>query len=475
MVKNRIFKYLLIVILTIHSIGCKLPKNGHNAVTMKIPENYLNSTDSINSAAIPFKSFSTDPYLQTLIDSALANNQELNIILQDINISKNEIRARKGDYLPFLNIGGGAGIERSGRYTRLGAVDASTDIQENKPIPDPLPNFMIGANASWEIDIWRKLRNLKKAAMLRYLATAEGKNFTVTHIVADIANDYYELITLDIQLDILKNNIEIQKNALEIVKQLKNAAKVTELAVRRFEAEVAKNQSRQFYILQDITETENRINFLVGRFPQPVTRNAASFNSITPTVNVGIPSQLLQNRTDVRRAEQQLAAAKLDVKAAKANFYPTLRITGGIGYQAFDPKFLLNPKSLIYSIGGDLIAPLINRNAIKAYYYSANARQIQSIYNYERTVLNAYIEVANQLANIENLNNSYNLITTQVQALTRSIDISTGLFQSARADYMEVLLTQRDALESKFDLVETKKKQMHAMINIYQALGGGWY
>jgi outer membrane protein, multidrug efflux system len=123
---------------------------------------------------------------------------------------------------------------------------------------------------------------------------------------------------------------------------------------------------------------------------------------------------------------------------------------------------------------GGLAAPLINRNAIKAMYYNANARQVQAVYNYERTILNAYIEVSNQLANINNMKSSYDLRTQQVAALTESIDISTRLFRSARADYMEVLLTQRDALESKFELVETKMQQMHAMINVYQALGGGW-
>ena len=129
---------------------------------------------------------------------------------------------------------------------------------------------------------------------------------------------------------------------------------------------------------------------------------------------------------------------------------------------------------MIYSAAGELVAPLINRNAIKADYYSANSSQIQAIYNYERTILNAYIEVANQQSNIGNLNNSYKLKALQVQALTKSIDISTGLFKSARADYMEVLLTQRDALESKFELIETKKQQMNAMVQMYQVLGGGW-
>jgi outer membrane protein TolC len=129
---------------------------------------------------------------------------------------------------------------------------------------------------------------------------------------------------------------------------------------------------------------------------------------------------------------------------------------------------------LIYSLAGDLVAPLVNRNAIKATYYSANARQIQAIYNYERTILNAYVEVVNQLSKINNMKQSFLLKEREVQALTVSITISNNLFKSARADYMEVLITQRDALESRFELIETKKQQLNAMVNVYQALGGGW-
>ncbi len=129
---------------------------------------------------------------------------------------------------------------------------------------------------------------------------------------------------------------------------------------------------------------------------------------------------------------------------------------------------------MLYALAGDLAAPLINRNAIKALYYSANAKQIQAIYNYEKTVLNAYIEVVNQQSKLSNLQQSYVLKSKEVQALTESITISNDLFSSARADYMEVLLTQRDALESRFELVDTKMKQMQAKVAIYQALGGGW-
>ncbi len=473
---NKIVTYIGIIWLSLIYSACTVPAVVQKKENKEVPANYKDTKDTVNTARIKWRDFFTDPYLNALIDTALRNNQELNIILQDINIAKNEVKARKGAYLPFANIGGGAGFDKSARYTRQGAVDATTDIEPGKPIPDVLPDYLLAANISWEVDIWKKLRNARKSSIYSFLSTTSGKNFMVTHLIAEIANSYYELMALDNQLFIIKQNIEIQLNALAIVRQEKLAAKVTELAVRRFEAEVLKNQSRIFMIQQSIIETEDRINFLVGRFPKPILRNSWTFVDLnTDSIQGGIPAQLLQNRQDIKQAELDLAAARLDVKVAKANFYPTLNITGAIGFEAFNPTYLVSkPESMFYNLGAGLFGPLINRNAIKATYYNANARQIQAAFNYERTILRAYIEVANQLSNISNLKKSYELRAKQVQTLTESIDISTRLFRSARADYMEVLLTQRDALQSKFELIETKQLQMNAKVNIYQALGGGW-
>lgn len=463
-------------LLTVFSLSSCVPALKVRETRKNVPATYAASTDTTDAATIQWQQFFTDPNLRVLIDSALANNQELNIILQEIAIAKNEVRARKGEYLPFIGIVAGAGTEKVGEFTRNGAVEHNLPVHEEQAFPEPLPDFMISARMSWELDIWKKLRNTKQAAVMRYLGTVEGKNFMVTHLVAEIANSYYELMALDNQLEILQNNIAIQQDALEIVKLEKLAAKVTELAVRRFEAEVLKNRSNQYDIQQRIVETENRINFLVGRYPQPVSRNSSAFSNLVPdSIYAGVPAQLLAYRPDIRQAELELAAAKLDVKSAKANFYPSVRLTAGVGLNAFNPSYLTEtPASLLYNVAGDLVAPLINRNAIKAAYANANARQLQAVYDYERTVLNAYVEVVNQLSNIQNLRSSYDLRAQQVDALSSSITISTNLFRSARADYMEVLLTQRDALESKFELVETQKQRMNAMVNVYQALGGGW-
>ncbi|WP_300356104.1 efflux transporter outer membrane subunit [Fluviicola sp.] len=475
-IKNKIGSWVVIAIVAISITACKSLKVASKTENKYTPGAYQSSKDTSNTGTIKWNVFFKDPYLIALIDTALKNNQELNITIQEIAVAQAEVRAKKGEFLPSAGVAVGAGVEKVGRYTRDGAVEENLPITEGQVFPNPLGNFSVGVNASWEVDIWRKLRNARDAAASRYLGTVEGKNFMVTNLVAEISNSYYELMAYDNKLEILKQNLEIQKNALEIVKLQKIAGEVTELAVKKFEAEVYKNQSHLFYLQQQIVEAENRINFLVGRFPQPVIRNSAAFQQMVPdTVYSGIPSQLLQNRPDIRQAELNLSASKLDVKVARANFYPSLRITAGVGYQAFNVKYLItSPQSLLYNIAGDLVAPLINRNALKAKYYSANAKQIQAVYSYEQTILNAYIEVVNRMSKVTNLKNSYDLKQKQVDALTQSITISTNLFKSAKADYMEVLMTQRDAIESKFDLIEIKQEQLSNMVAMYQALGGGW-
>jgi len=477
MLKRRIYQTLTAAGLALAAAACKTPELVQRNVSRTTPATYVGTTtDSTNTARTRWRQFFTDPNLVSLIDSALQRNQELNITTQELELARNEIRARTGDYLPSVSIGARADMDRPGRYTLQGATEEQVHIRDDRANPTPLANYQLGVFASWEVDIWHKLRNARKSAATRYLASVEGRNFMITNLIAEIANSYYELLALDNQLAILRQNIEIQENALRIVRQEKEAARVTELAVKRFEAQVQNTTSLQYKIQQRITETENHLNFLAGRYPQPITRDDQAFNGLVPTaIQAGIPAQLLSNRPDIRQAEQRLVAAKLDVQVARANFYPSLGISGGAGFEAFKPGLLFtSPESMLYNLAGDLTAPLINRNGIKALYYSANAVQLQAVYNYERTVLNAYVEVANQLSNIGNLQKSYDAKLKEVQALNQSIRISNSLFKAVRAEYTEVLFTQRDALESKFDLTETKMQQLNATVNVYRALGGGW-
>jgi multidrug efflux system outer membrane protein len=474
MYKSKIYNGLFVICLAV--TGCKAPAIIEYAENRSVPVSYDDGKDSTNIASMQWRNFFTDPNLRQLIDTAIKNNQELKITLQEIEIARSGIRVKQGALLPTVVVRGGIGVEKVGRYTSQGAGDASTEILPGKETPDPLMDYTVAAYANWEVDIWKKLRTSKQAAITRWLSTLEGKNFVLTNLVAEVASSYYELIALDSRLEIVKQNITLQQNALAIVKVQKEAARATELAVQKFEAEVLKSQSLEYDIMQDIKETENKINMLLGRYPKEIPRDKTLLLNLAPaTVNAGIPSQLLANRPDIKQAELELAAAKLDVRVARAEFYPSFSITAAVGFQAFKPTYLLRfPESLLYSLTTDLAGPLINRNAIKAEFSKAGAEQLRAMYNYERTILNAYLEVSTQLSRISNLEKGYALKSKQVDALTRSIDVSNELFKSARADYFEVLMTQRDALEAKLELIENRKAQLVASVGMYRDLGGGW-
>ncbi|PQO26504.1 TolC family protein [Blastopirellula marina] len=457
--------------------GCAIPQLCCAKRGAPLPEDFVGTTTAENSAQIGIEEFFDDQTLTQLMAQGLQANQELRIRNQEIRIASNEIMARRGAYLPFVSVGARGGMERTSKFTPLGAAEEQLTYPVGGKFPDPLPNVGLTANLFWRIDIWRELRNARDAAMQRYVEAVEVRNYYVTQLVAEIAEKYYELAALDKRLVYLNQTIDIQKQSLEVAKAQKEAARGTELPVQRFLAEVRKNESELLIVRQQIIETENRINFLVGRFPQPVERTGWDFVTLDSQVlAVGVPAQLLSNRRDIRAAEREIAASGLDVLVARARFYPRFDISAGIGYEAFNPRYLFDPGAFIANAAGELVAPLINKAAIRADYLNANARQLQAIYDYQRTVLNAYTEVVNSMTKVENYRRSVQVKQGQVAALEQSVSVASDLFNNARpeVEYMDVLFAQRDLLEARTDLIETKQQQLSAIVSAYQALGGGY-
>ena len=473
---KKIYQIGIVLLFTFSIYGC-LPKLATDKpIFASTPDGYSDKKDSVNDANTSWKKIFTDTNLVKLIDTAIKSNPEANVSLQEILIASNEVKMRKSLLSPMVNAYTSIGMDKAGRYTSEGAGNASTDITPGRRVPEPLPNFNPGFQASWEADIWHKIRYSKQAALQRYLATVEGKNFVISNLVAEIANSYYELLALDNQLSIIKESIELQKKELEIVKLQKDAARATELAVKQFEAQVYYTESLENDVVQQITENENKINLLSGKFNQPINRDASSFLNQEPSViKSGVPSQLIFNRPDIMQAEHEMKAAGLDVKVARAEFLPELGFESELGYSAFKPGLLFStPESIMFSLFGKITGPIFNRAALKAEYANANARQIQSLYNFQNSILNGYVEVSNQMSAVNNLDKIYKLKSKQVETLNQSIDIAHDLFLSARADYLEVLTAQKEALASKLELNEVRKNKFNSTINLYRALGGGW-
>lgn len=461
-------------ILLIYS--CTPVKKMQEAPPPTSPETFAGVTDTASSGTLSWRQFFADKYLASLIDSTLAYNWDLQMAFQRVQAAQSNVLFRKGMLRPTVNAGASAALRRYGLYTMDGAGNISTFIQPNKIVPKDLPDYFIGLQTSWEVDIWGKLKNRKKAAIARFFATVEGKNLVTTGLIAEVATAYYDLLALDQNLKVLDETITIQEKASELVKIQKEAAVTNELAVTQFEAQLLNLRALRLDILQWIAETENSINFLAGRYPQAIARDTSFFRTQVPVVvKEGVPSSLLQNRPDIRKAELELAASRADVQAAKAAFYPSLNITGSAGFQAFKTGLLFSsPESIAYGLVAGLSAPIINRAAIKAEFSYATATQFEQLYNYQKTIVNGYIEVYNELLRTQNLQQVVEIRTREAAAFSQSIEISEDLFRTGRANYIEVLFAQQNALKAKLDLNEAKKNQFLTTVNLYKALGGGW-
>ena len=416
----------------------------------------------------------TDPKLQALTEQALNNNRDLKIALQRIEMAKAQITAARGMLAPKVSGVAGAGIQRFGLYTMDGAGNSTTPIYDGRIVPRDVQDYTVGLQTSWEIDLWGKLRSKKASATARLLASVEGRNLVQTHLIADLATAYYELLALDAEITNIDETIKIQRDALETVQTQKQAGSANELAVQQFEALLFNLQGMRLDTQQRIVEQEGIMCTLLGDPQRPIARNRASLmNSTLPHLSSSVPADMLKNRPDIRRAEFELAATKADVKAAKAAFLPSVSINGVLGLQAFQSNVLLNIHSATYSALGGLVAPLINRKAIQAEFDHANASQLEALNTYQQSIVNGYVEVHNQLAFIRILKDLQALKTKEVHLLIESVGTAADLFRTRRATYIEVLNAQQNALKARLQLIGVTKRQFQVQANLYRALGGG--
>ena len=441
------------------------------------PEEPDEAEGPASSAQLPIEAFYADPVLTGLIHQSVVGNQQLRILTEDVQIARNEVLARSGAYLPFLSLGAGSGLTKVSNYTLAGAGRRDDPFAPGQFFTNPFGDHQFGTQLTWQIDIWWQLHNAKDAAALRLLGTIDGRSYLVTRLVAELADNYYNLLALDMRMQNLDLAVRLQEHSLQVAEDQMEFAHGTALAVQRFRAEVRKNQSEKLIVRQDIIQAENRINFLAGRFPQPVPRMQVDFfNFGLHSLSLGVPPEILLNRPDIRQAERNLEAAGLDIKVARANFLPRLVITGGVGYEAINPAYLLmTPQALVGNVAGGLVAPFVNRRAIKAEYLTANAKQLQAVYDYQRTVINAFTEVVNNMAMVENYGKSIEIKKQQLQSLDAAVRTANDLFFSARTEYLDVLIAQRDLIDARRVLIDTKREQLNAVVNTYQSLGGGAY
>ncbi len=467
------YKYTILAsaILLISAWGCKTAEKIYTANDYGFPNDYLGHVDSKSAASLAVNEFFTDKTLVALIDTALSQNADIHIAMQKVKMAKANLLLNKGAMLPSIDINIYSSANRYGKYTMNGVGNS-----QSPEIPYPVtPEYYAGLASSWEIDVWGKLRNKKKAAQLRYLSSNAGKNYLVTTLLSEVAYRYYTLASLDDELIIIRKNIKLQESALEIVRLQKEGGRATELAVKQFVAQLVKTQSIEYQVRQDIFTTENELNFLIGRYPHKIERSTDSFTlEQLNSLSTGIPSDLLQNRQDIVQAELELKASHADIASARAAFLPSFNLGANVGYNAYNATVLFNPASIAFGLIGNLSNPVLNKNAIKANYDLTIAGHKVAYYQYGRTVMNAIYEVISNIQTIDNLKSQYALNENEAVALNEAVMISNDLYVAGYANYLEVITAQKNALEAELNVVRTRRKIQFSTINLYRSLGGGW-
>ncbi|MDX2091544.1 MAG: TolC family protein [Kofleriaceae bacterium] len=466
----------LLALACVPLIACVPRGPTKTARPIALPAAFSDGLPGASVAALDWRTFFADEALNRLIGEALANNYDLQIALQRIEIARAQTTRTAGARLPQIDMAVAASLRRFGAYTMDGAGNASTDIRPGQRVPEHYPEVFAGLQATWEADLWGRLGKLHGAARARYLASIEGTHLVIAGLVAEVARTYYELLAVDAMVEITAQSAEQQARALELMRVEMQAGRTTALAVQQFAAQVATTRALAASLAHQQRGLENQLTTLVGRLPSTIARTDAALERDVPrSLASGVPSDLLRNRPDIRAAELAVQASRYDVGAARAAFYPRLRITASLGYEAFDPRFLFaTPESLAYGVLGGLVAPLVNRSAIKAELAVANATQLEAMVRYQQTVLRSFAEVSTTLFRLGQLGDVVRQQREKLAAVRETVATAEALFRAGRATYFEVLLAQQNTLQSRLELVGALRDRHITRIQLYRALGGGW-
>jgi len=477
-----IFKHNFIwfIFILIIAVSCTALKKSSLPSAANLPSAYSeDSTIATNDSLRSPRDFFKDANLVALINIALQNNFDLLRAIQRIEFARANYSVSKAAFLPSLNGAATYGIDKFSRTTMNGIGNYDTNLSPNVTndlrIPNPTPDIFVGLRTSWEVGIWGKYRNLKKSGYQRLLASEMGKNLVQTSIVAEVASLYYRLLALDAELEIINRNLILQQTAVDKIDVLKQGARANELAVQQFIAQLLDTKALLEMKKQEIVRTENLLNLLLGRFPTTIARGQDIISQKIPTkIYTGIPSDLLYQRPDVKQAELLLGAANADLGVAKAAFFPSLTIGGYAGYNSFSSNLLFSPSSVAYGAVAGLIAPIFNKNQIKANYRRNRAEQMEAFYTYQKTIVSGYQEVVTNIKGIENYQKVYDLKAQEVEALQKAVSASNDLFFAGSTSYLDVITVRRYVLLTELELTDSKKEQFLYMIELYKSLGGGW-
>lgn len=436
--------------------------------------------DSILISDIPWKSYIKDTVLIGLIDTALVNNINLKKAMENMQIGMEELQQSKANFLPSLNSTPGSYRREyySENYNNFGSNRARRNHDENPPSSfyTERMEYATSLEASWEADIWGKLRWKKEVARAQFMKTQEFKKAVQTALIAEVSATYYNLLMLQAQIEVATQNYQLNDNTLHIVNLQYDAGETTSLAVRQTQSQMLKSKNLIPQLEREYTILENHLNRLLGRSPQHIEINTR-LGDITfqDEYSTGVPLDLIQNRPDVAMAEYELISSNAQTGVAEALKYPSLTINASAGLNSFQLENFLDPVGSGFALlNGAIFQPIFNNRKLKTNYrVSLSKREIAQL-NFKDKLIDAIGDVSNALATMEKLEEQYEIAQERIQVTRQGLKDADLLFKGGFANYLEVITAQSDALESELNLIQIKKEILIANIELYRSLGGGW-
>lgn len=426
------------------------------------------SIDSLNLAQTPWRKLFTDAALRELIETALRNNYDLKIAVTRIESASADLEQSKRAFFPTASATAQVNRNKS----------SSAQMQANGVNITNIPTntfYTLTGTASWEADIWGKLKSSKKAALARYLQSESYRRAVQTQLVADIATGYYQLLAYDEQIRIIEATVENRREDVEIVKALKKSAITTGADVVNSEANLKAVQLQLPDLKQARRAQENALSLLMGLPPTAIARGSFDAQQLDTSLHVGIPAQLLANRPDVQQAEYAFRNAFDLTNVARTYFYPSLTISGTAGWATANTLSGFFNGTFYGNILGGLTQPIFNQGLNKQRLKVAQATQQEAYYTFQNTLLQAGQEVSDALYAYDAALEKENLRKSQLLDYQKVVDFTKELLKyTSSTNYTDVLSAEQNLLSAKLNTISDRMQQLQAIVALYRSLGGGW-
>ena len=469
---RRLAAPLALSTLTLAGAGCALGPN-YQRPAVPTPPNFreIPVAEAQSLANTAWWDLFDDPTLQELLRMALVENKDLKIAIERVEEARARYGFTKADLWPKVEASATAGRLRFNSGSLIHTPDGEATPSEGTETSI----YSLTADVSWEIDLFGRIRRGTEAQKALFLGTEEARRFAVLTLVSDVARAYFELRDFDRRLEISRRTIESRREYLQLAKDRFEGGITPELDYRQAEAELRRVESIVFDLERLIALKENELGVLLGRNPGPVTRGRALDEQKLPgAVPAGLPSELLDRRPDVREAEQTLAAATANIGEAKAMLFPRIALTGSYGFTSTEFDTLFDGPSKSWNIIGNLLQPIFNSGKNRRRVEITESRQRQTLYAYERTILQAFRETEDALVAYRKTGEQRTAQGGRVAAERKVLELAELRYRGGVAAYLEVLDAQRSLFGAELDEAQTIGSNLVSLVRLYKALGGGW-